>query len=312
MSLHVSAPAAAPDRAATRAGIAFAALGFALFSVMDGLVKWLSADYPVPQLIFFNAVFSLVPVAIVTAAGGGGLRRLRTRRLHWHLLRGGFALLGTGGCFYAFSRMPLADAYAIIFAAPLLVTALSVPILGEPVGWRRWTAVAVGFAGVLVMLRPGAGVVGLGALGALVGSLSFSSGVLLVRWAGRRESALAFVFYTNLVIALGGASLLPTGFVAPTLPDLGLMTVAGLLNGTAMLLVVSAFRWAPAAVVAPFQYTQMLWGVLLGYLVWGDVPDRALLLGGGIVIASGLYILHRETLRRVPAVAPAAATPVAG
>jgi drug/metabolite transporter (DMT)-like permease len=308
----MSVAAVLPVRPSAAAlGIAAAFVAFALFTMMDTVVKWMSAGYPLHQIVMTNALVALVPV-LALVARAGTWQVLATRRPLLHLVRGLIGVGGAYGAFFAYSRMPLADAYAILFASPLFITALSAALLKEPVGWRRWTAVAVGFAGVLVMLRPGAGVVGLGALGALVGSLSFSSGVLLVRWAGRRESALAFVFYTNLVIAFGGASLLPTGFVAPALPDLGLMIVAGLLNGTAMLLVVSAFRWAPAAVVAPFQYTQMLWGVLLGYLVWGDVPDRALLLGGGIVIASGLYILHRETLRRVPPVAPAAATPVAG
>src|SRR3546814_3614893 len=128
--------------------------------------------------------------------------------------------------------MPLADAYAILFASPLFITAFSALILKEDVGWRRWTAVAVGFVGVLVMLRPGAGVVGLGALGALAGSFSYSAGVLLVRWMGRQESALAFVFYTNLMIALRGAVLLRPVFTMPGPADLVLMAFAGLLHGT--------------------------------------------------------------------------------
>lgn len=308
----MSVAAVLPVRPSAAAlGIAAAFVAFALFTMMDTTVKWMSAGYPLHQIVMTNALVALVPV-LALVARAGTWRGLATRRPLLHLVRGVIGVGGAYGAFFAYSRMPLADAYAILFASPLFITALSAIVLKEPVGWRRWTAVAVGFVGVLVMLRPGAGVVGLGALGALVGAFSFSTGVLLVRWAGQRESALAFVFYTNVVIALGGASLLPTGFVMPSLPDLALMTVAGLLNGTAMLLVVAAFRWAPAAVVAPFQYTQMLWGVLLGYLVWGDVPDRALLVGGGIVIASGLYILHRETLRRVRPTAPATATPVAG
>ncbi|HEX6111628.1 MAG TPA: EamA family transporter, partial [Geminicoccaceae bacterium] len=130
------AQAAAP---AATAGVGFGALAFGLFSLMDALVKWLSAIYPVPQILVCNALFALVPVGVMVVRRGG-LPQLRTRRLGLHLLRG---LLGTTGgllAFYAFSRLPLADAYAIIFATPLLITALSVPILGEAVGWRRWSA----------------------------------------------------------------------------------------------------------------------------------------------------------------------------
>lgn len=302
-----SADLAHPSAAAS--GIGAAALAFVLFTVMDTVIKWMSAGYPLHQIILTNALFALVPVSIF-AVRSGGLVALATRRPWLHVARGGLAICGAYGSFFAYSRMPLADAYAILFASPLFITALSALILKEPVGWRRWTAVAVGFAGVLVMLRPGAGVIGLGALGALVGAFSYSVGVMLVRWAGQRETAVAFVFYANLMLALGGAALLPAGFVLPDPAELALMALSGLLNGTAMMLIVFAFRQTPAAVIAPFQYTQMIWGVLLGYLVWGDVPDAALLVGGGIVVASGLYILRRETVRRVPTVTPAAATPV--
>ncbi|HET8728542.1 MAG TPA: DMT family transporter [Alphaproteobacteria bacterium] len=303
----VSVDLARPNAVAM--GIGAAALAFALFTMMDTTIKWMSAGYPLHQIILTNALFALVPV-LAAVGRTGSWAAFRTRRLGLHLLRGTIAIGGAYGGFFAFSRMPMADTYAILFASPLFITALSALVLKEDVGWRRWTAVLIGFAGVIVMLRPGAGVIGLGALGALAGSFSYSAGVLLVRLMGRQESAVSFVLYTNLMIALGGAALLPTGFVVPGAGDFALMAFAGLLNGTAMLLVVSAFRWAPAAVVAPFQYTQMIWGVLFGYLVWGDLPDLPLFVGGGIVVASGLYILHRETVRRVPRTAPAAATPI--
>jgi drug/metabolite transporter (DMT)-like permease len=150
------AKAAAP---LATAGFGLGALAFGLFSLMDATVKWLSASYSVPQILACNALFALLPVGVM-AVRRGGLAELRTRRLGMHVLRG---LLGTTSgllAFYAFSRLPLADAYAIIFATPLLITALSVPILGEAVGWRRWSAVVVGFIGVLVMLRPGVAPIG--------------------------------------------------------------------------------------------------------------------------------------------------------
>src|SRR5688572_9547412 len=169
-----AAPAvAASGSSAVTAGIGLAAVAFFMFTGMDAMVKWLSGRYPLHQVVFFNSLFSLIPVALMTARAGG-LGRLRTRRPWLHLLRGILALLGTLGGFYAYTQMPLADAYAIIFIGPLLITALSVPLLGEPVGWRRWAAVGVGFAGVLVMLRPGTGVMGAGAVGALVGATCYA------------------------------------------------------------------------------------------------------------------------------------------
>src|SRR3546814_734003 len=150
-------------RPAAALGIGAAALAFALYTTMDTTIKWMSAGYPLHQIVLANSLFALVPV-LVAVGRSGRWSALRTRRLGLHLLRGAISIFGAYGAFFAYSRMPLADAYAILFASPLFITAFSALILKEDVGWRRWTAVAVGFVGVLVMLRPGAGVVGLGAL----------------------------------------------------------------------------------------------------------------------------------------------------
>jgi drug/metabolite transporter (DMT)-like permease len=211
-----------------------------------------------------------------------------------HLLRG---LLGTTSgllAFYAFSRLPLADAYAIIFATPLLITALSVPILGEAVGWRRWSAVVVGFIGVLVMLRPGVAPIGAGNLAALGAACAAACAVLLMRKLSVTETTTSIAFYSNVTaVVLTGIAFGPT-FVVPSLHDLALMATSGLLGGTALLVLIAAYRRSPAALVAPFQYSQMLWAILLGALIWGDLPEPAMLLGAAIVTASGLFILYRE------------------
>jgi drug/metabolite transporter (DMT)-like permease len=149
-------PEIAAARPVAASGIGLGALAFGLFSIMDALIKWLSATYPVPQLVVFNALFALIPIAVLIVRRGG-LLQLRTRRLGLHLLRGALGMLGSFLAFFAYSRLPLADAYAIIFATPLLITALSVPILGEAVGWRRWSAVVVGFVGVLINAAAGRG-----------------------------------------------------------------------------------------------------------------------------------------------------------
>jgi drug/metabolite transporter (DMT)-like permease len=293
VSTTQSAVADSAASAAT-AGIGLGALAFGLFSLMDALVKWLSAGYPVPQILVCNALFALVPVGAMVVRRGG-LPQLRTRRLGLHLVRG---LLGTTGgflAFFAFSRLPLADAYAIIFATPLLITALSVPILGEAVGWRRWSAVLVGFVGVLVMLRPGMAPISLGSLAALGAACASACAILLVRKLSVTETTTSIAFYSNVTaVVLTGIAFSPT-FVVPRLLDLTLMAASGLIGGTALLVLIAAYRRSPAALVAPFQYSQMLWAILLGALVWSDFPEPLMLLGTSIVAASGLFILYRET-----------------
>ena len=302
-SLPIATPAlaaptlAAPALAAPSAisvGIGLGALAFALFTVMDTMIKWLSAGYPVHQLLFSNALFALVPVMAVSARRGG-LARLRTRRLGMHLLRGLTGMASGFLAFYAFSRLPLADAYSIIFATPLLITALSVPILGEQVGWRRWSAVGVGFVGVLIMLQPGVAPIGVGSLAALGAAGASALSILLVRKLSATESTASIALYSNLTVVVGMGALLAFDTVVPNLVDLALMAATGLIGGTALLVLIGAYRRAPAALVAPFQYSQMLWAIVLGFAIFGDLPEQAKLLGAAVVAASGLFILYRET-----------------
>jgi drug/metabolite transporter (DMT)-like permease len=293
----IAARVARPQRpnSSTAFGIGLALLAFALFSSTDAMIKWLSAGYPVHQMLFFNAAFALVPVALVTFHGGG-LQQLRTRRLGLHLVRGGVGMIAAFCAFTAFSLMPLADAYAIIFATPLLITVLSVPLLGETVRWRRGLAVVVGFGGVLVMLQPGNGSLDLAAVAAMMTAVASALSVVVVRKLSTTETTASIAFYTNAAAMVVMAGLLPFDFVVPTLADLAVMAAAGLAAGSAVMLLVAGYRRAPAAVVAPFQYSQMLWGVGLGLLFWGDVPASAVAVGATIVVASGLYILYREVV----------------
>jgi drug/metabolite transporter (DMT)-like permease len=301
--------AAVPSVPAVLPGIGFAMLGFLMFTFMDTLVKWLSASYPLSQVVFLNALFSLVPVAVVVVRAGGPAI-LRTARLPLHALRGLCALAATFGGFFAYSQMPLADAYAIIFTTPLMITALSVPLLGERVGWRRWSAIGLGFVGVMVMLRPGAGLLGPGAAGAFVSALASALSVILVRKLSATDSAAAILVYGNLCVTLGSGLVTLAAPVAVAPGDLLLFALCGCLGGSAFIAIVAAYRRAAAAIVAPFQYTQMVWGVLLGFVVWGDVPQPAVLLGAAIVVASGLFIIHREMRLAVPSDRPASQQPV--
>ncbi|HYG87437.1 MAG TPA: DMT family transporter [Azospirillum sp.] len=274
-------------------GIALIVAAFALFSVVDGLMKHLTSTYPLVQAVFFNAAFSLIPI-VGFALARGGPRMLATRRPGVQLLRGIIGGTAGVGAFFAFARMPMADVYAILFASPLVITALAGPMLGERVGPRRWAAVLAGFAGVLFMLRP-SGAMNAGALGALVSAVCFSLSALIVRRAGQTETAPSWPFYGNLLAVALLAPMQPFVWLAPDPADLPLLVGTGLVAGVALLCLMAAFRMAPGPVVAPFQYTQMLWGVLFGALIFGDAPDPSMALGAATVILSGLYILRRES-----------------
>jgi len=253
----------AQPRASVAAGIGFACFGFALYTCMDTAVKWVSAGFPLYQVIFFNSAFGLLPM-LAYAQLTGGVGQLRTKRLWLH-------------------------------------ATLSVPILGESVGWRRWTAVGVGFIGVMVMLRPGAGMANPAVLGALFSAVVNAVGFLLLRRFIASENRISFGFYANASTAIvTGLMMLAFGGVMPALPDLLAIAIGGVLGGTAYLFVTNAYRQAPAAVVAPFQYSQMIWGVLYGLVLFGDTIDAVTMAGAAVVIGSGLYILHRETVRQAP------------
>ena len=278
--------------------IRLALLAYAAFSTMDTLVKLLSASFHPVQIACLVAAANLL-VPVLAALARGEPRRLRTKAPRLQLLRGLLMLVGGVAAFVGYALLPLADAYAIAFTQPLLVTALAVPLLGERVGVRRWAAIAVGFGGILLVLRPGSGIAGLGALAAIVNVLGNGLALTLIRRAHAQESAEAFAFWGNLVIALGTALALPWLWRTPDLAELGLFLLAGLCGGTAFLVLAQAYRLAPAAVVAPFQYSQMPYAILAGLVLFGDRPEPMTLLGAAIVIATGLYLLQQEQRPRV-------------
>ena len=280
-------------RTATVIGIALVISGYFLSSISDVAVKYMSGGYSASQVVFFTALFSLLPMVAAVMAGGGPVI-LATARPGLHLLRGTIGFIGYMCGYYAIGHMPLADFYAMVFTAPLFITAFSALIAGEWVCRQRWLAVGGGFIGVLVMVRPGSGDVGLGTLAVLAGSVCYACSVLLVRRMGEREQAAAFGFYGALVM-VGGAGLFLSSPTLPSRPDLVLFAVSGIGMGTALLCIFAAFGRAPAAALAPFQYSQMIWGVLAGFFLFGDSPNWAVACGGALVIGSGLYILYRET-----------------
>jgi len=280
-------------------GILLSLGAYGLFTLMDASIKLLGSRYHVVQVVFFNALFGLATVTLI-AALRGQLAGVRSPQWRLHLLRWAIGLPGGLAIFWAYPRMPLADVYAILFAAPLFMTALSVPVLGETVGWRRWSAVLVGFVGILVILRPASGLFGPPAFAALFGALVHACNMLLLRRMRGIDPPEAFGIWGNGLSVIATGSLLPWLWRAPTASDLALHGFAGAIAGSGFLLLVLAHAKAPVAVLAPFQYSQMLYGIALGALLFGDLPDPATLAGATIVVGSGLYIFHREAVRGRP------------
>jgi len=271
-------------------------IGIAGFAVMDATIKWLAADYPVVQVAALRSWFGL-PLLCLFALRGGGLRRLRTKRPAVHVGRYLLVLGLTLSFFWALSQMKLVDAIAITFAAPIFITALSMPLLRESVGLHRWLAVGIGFVGVLVMLRPGPGVFQWAALVVLVSVVFYALLMITTRAFKNTENPAALVLYPQLGMSLTGILLAPFFWVTPNLVDLGLFALAGTFGSVGVMCVTHAFRLGPAAVITPFEYSALIWATLLGYFLWGELPDAITLLGAAIVISSGLYIVYRETVR---------------
>ncbi len=290
MIVAVVRGSAAPGR-----GIAFTILGGALLTANDAVLKWLTGDYPVGQLMFVRGLFVLLAISLIVWRSGG-FAVIRVNSFKAQAARAGFAF-ASGFCFITgLGFLPLADAIAITFAGPLFVTALASPLLGEDVGWRRWAAVFVGFFGVLVMIRPSGEAVQWAALFPLAASLAGALRDLTTRRISAHETSMSILCFSTAAVILLGLGTLPFGWSAVTLKDLSLMALSGLFVGGAHLLLIERFRWAEAALLAPFKYANMIWAVIFGFVLWGDLPDAWTLSGATFVIVCGLYIVYRETL----------------
>jgi drug/metabolite transporter (DMT)-like permease len=295
-------PIPAPlERPAARIGlgIILRVCAMACLAGLFGLVKVASErGVPIFETLFFRNAFAFIPIAIyIWRTSGFGV--LRTSRPGAHAIRAMVGLTGMTGGFLAVSHLPLTEATALSFSAPLFMTALSVPLLKESVGPHRWAAVAVGFVGVLIMIRPDpANLANVGVIFALVGAVGSALAMITIRQISMTEPGARIVFYFTVAGALAGLASLPFGWVMPDPGTLALLVVMGLLGGVGQLLLTEAIRVAPVAVVAPFDYTQLVWASLFAFLVWDELPRALTLVGAGVVAASGLYILYRETRRR--------------
>lgn len=276
------------------AGIVFMCLGIFLLISLDVTARWLLEIYSLPQLIFLRSVFS-VALMFVFAASRRQMGKLRTNRIGWHVLR---SLLMAGSMltfFHALRFIPLADIAIFVFAAPLIVTALSQPFLGEKVGPQRWGAVIAGFVGVLIVLRPGSGSVHPAAIYALIGATFYAGLALTSRKLAGSESTLSLSLYIFAVpMLITGFACIP-GWQNPTPVDWSLFFLCGLLGGLGIACVNAAYQRAPVAVVAPFEYTALIWAAAAGFVFWDEIPSAYAWAGAAIITTSGLFILYRET-----------------
>lgn len=275
------------------------AIAFLLLGVVGGLgldlcAKGLLTTYSLAQFVFLRSLIGLA-IFVLLARQFGGIKSLVTTKWSWHLLR---TLLATGamfGFFYGLARMPLVDALTLGFTAPLMVTALSVPMLGEHVGWRRWTAVVAGFVGILIILRPGRGDVSFAAIAVLFAAFCYACLAITARKLSTTESSYALSVYVIAGPVLVSMALLSQGtFQAPDRDGWLLFTLAGACSVIAWIGIIGGYRRASPALLAPFEYTALIGGAIAGYLIWDEVPNRWVALGATVIIASGLFVVYRE------------------
>ncbi|MDG1431257.1 MAG: DMT family transporter [Paracoccaceae bacterium] len=275
-------------------GPGFALLGFLLFSTHDVIIKTLGAIYSPIQIVFFSTLLGF-PLAAFLLMRDSTQGNLIPKYPGWVAARTVLAIIGATSVFYAFSSLPLSQVYAIIFASPLLITVFAIPILGEKVGIHRWLAVIVGLTGVLIVVRPGSTDLELGHIAAMVAAVASAAASVIIRRIGREERSVVIMLYPMMANVLVMGALLPLVYKPVPIEHLGGLATIAVLGFLGGLCIISAYRNAEAAVIAPNQYSQIVWSVIFGAFFFNEWPDSSTALGAGIVILSGLYILLRES-----------------
>jgi drug/metabolite transporter (DMT)-like permease len=282
------------ERAGRLRAILLMVAAVGIFSVMDALMKHLTASYPPLQIACLRGASSL-PFVFVAYAATGRLGQLRPGRFHLHLLRAVLSILMLWGFVWALARASLTDTYAVYMSAPLLVVLAASILLGEKTNRHVWAAILVGLAGVWVMLKPSAsGLTSLAGLAALASALAYALVVVMVRVMAATETTGSMVFWFLLMLALGAGALAAPGWVRIAVPDLPWIFGVGLAGWAGQHLITEAFRLAPAATVAPYEYLALVWGLGIDWFIWNTLPGARVLAGAAIVVAAGLYLLHRE------------------
>ena len=298
----------------TLVGAVSAVIAVFMFSLNDVTIKFLSGGYPLHEVVLIRSLIGLVVLFAVILPLTGGLAALRTRRLGMHLLRGGCVVFSNITFFLGLAALPLAEGVAIFFVSPMLITVFSVIFLGEQVGPRRWAAIALGFIGVLIMLRPGSGAFRMAALLPLASAFGYAGLHMLTRHIGRTENATSMSFYIQvsfvIVTVLSGLALgdgrfagqedpslefLFRAWIRPETADLPLLVLVGVASALGGFFISQAYRISEAALVAPFEYIALPMAVLWGIVVFGEWPDAVSLAGIALILGSGLYMIWRET-----------------
>lgn len=283
--------------ATPRRAIVLMLVSIALFSLMDAGLKTLSAHYPPFQVAALRGASSL-PLVAAWALTSVGWRALVRVRWPLHLLRGALGIAMMASFVYALRTLPLSTAYAIFFVAPLLITALSVPILRERVGPRRWTAIVVGLMGVLVVLRPsGESMLTMAGFAVLLAAFGYAVSAITVRLLARTDPTQAITLWLLALMALGAGALARPSWVPLRGEHAWIIAGIGMAGAIGQWAITEAFRLGEASLVAPLEYSALVWGLMLDLTLWGVLPDRMTWLGATIIIASGLYLLRRERVR---------------
>jgi drug/metabolite transporter (DMT)-like permease len=263
-------------------------------SLMDACLKILSPHYSAFQVASIRGL-STLPIVLVWIGLRGGFGQLIRVRFKLHLARGALGILMLSAFTYAVRHLPLAEAYAIFFVAPLLITALAVPMLGEQVDWRRWVAIGAGFLGVIIVLRPtGSGALTVPGLAVLVTAVGYALSAITVRLLGRTDSTQSMIFWLMTIVAVGAGMLALPDWRPIQSPHW--LAIAGLAatGSLGQWAITEAFRLGEASVIAPFEYTALAWGVGLDWYFWRTVPNATTFVGAGVIIASGIYLIRRE------------------
>lgn len=301
-STAIETPAAARQNHVVR-GILFMIGATVMFAISNALSKWVVAIYPVGEVMFSRSLTSCI-VCSAFMLPVTGFSVFATKRVRDHVARGLSQAISQTFTVIAFSLMPLAGAVAINFSAPLFSGLISVLWLKERAGAARWGALLVGFVGVLIVVKPGTDSIQLGALFALANAVMYGSVTVAVRGMSKTESANTLLMWQMVCLAVMHSFLLVFGFRWPTPQHAMLLASSGVANAAAQYLWTRALHAAPATAVSPFYYFLLVWTMFIGFFVWGDVPTASLLVGSGIVVVSGLFLLYQEAHRE--AAAPAA------
>jgi drug/metabolite transporter (DMT)-like permease len=281
-------------------GIALKVAATFVFMLMAAIARHLGDAIPVGQVVFFRSTFAFVPIVAFMAIAGHGVEALKTKRPLLHARRAASGVLAMFTYFGALTYLPLADVTAISFASPLMVVVLAAIFLGETVRLYRWSAVAVGFAGVMIMISPhlgdgfSEGSAGAGIALAVANTGLVALTVVFIRMMSGTESALAIAFYFQLTCSVVSLMTLPFAWATPSPWQLLLLIMLGVLGGTGQLFMTNGYRFAQASTLANFDYVAMVWAILFGWLFFAELPAGAVYLGAAIVIGSGLFIVWRE------------------